>query len=183
MKMNKTKLAGAAAIVASGMLVASTASAAPGDLVVTGGTLGFDGTAPVVSVFAPITLNGQPQLTRATIPTFTVIDARGTSAGWTANLAISDLVNPAGATDTIAATNISLSAATVIDSSTGAAAASVTGNAVASFTSGATTPIVTATAAQSSNGTFLISPKILKVVVPSTAIAGTYATTATLTVA
>jgi hypothetical protein len=171
--MRKTKLAAFAAVVAAGTLIATNATAAPGDLGVGAGTLDFDPAgAPAVGTFAGITLNGQPQLTRADLAPFTIIDARGTGAGWTVNGA-----------STIAATNLSMTAATVIDSSTGIAAVTVTGTAVPSFTSGVATPIVTGTAALTSSGTFLVSPKIIKLVVPATALVGTYATTATLTVA
>jgi hypothetical protein len=179
--MRKTKLAAVAVIVAAGTLIATTANAAPGDLGVGAGTLDFDPAgAPAVGTFAGITLNGQPQLTRASLAPFTIIDARGTGAGWTVNLSIADLVNGAS---TIAATNLSLTAATVIDSSTGIAAVTVTGTPVASFVSATPTPIVTGTAALTSSGTFLVSPKIIKLVVPATSLVGTYTTTATLTVA
>ncbi|MGE3329024.1 MAG: WxL domain-containing protein, partial [Acidimicrobiia bacterium] len=178
--MKKRKLASAAAIALAGTLIATTAHAAPGDLVVTAGPLDFDPAgAPTLGTFAAITLNGQPQLTRAQLPTFTIIDSRGDSSGWAVSLTVSDLVNGAS---TIAATQMSMTAATVIDNSTGAAAASVTGNAVASFTAGSNT-IVTATAAATSNGTFLVSPQLIKLVVPANALAGTYASTATLSVA
>jgi hypothetical protein len=178
--MKKRKLASAAAIALAGTLIATTAHAAPGDLVVTAGTLDFDPAgAPTLGTFAGVTLNGQPQLTRAQIDPFTIIDARGTSAGWTVSMTVSDLVNGAS---TIAATQMSMTAATVIDNSTGAAAVTVTGDAVASFTAGANT-IVTATADAQSNGTFLVSPQLIKLVVPANALAGTYASTATLSVA
>jgi len=179
--MNKTKLATAALIAALATFTGTVANAAPGDLVVTGGTLDFDPAgAPSLGTFAGITLNGQPQLTRAALAPFTIIDARGTSGGWSVSLSIDNLVNGAS---TIAATNLSMTAPTVIDSSTGLAAATVSGVDVASFTAATPTAIVTATGATPSNGTFLISPKILKLVVPADALIGTYTTTATLSVA
>lgn len=179
--MHKTKLAAGAMIVALGTFTSTVANAAPGDLVVTGGTLDFDPAgAPALGTFAGITLNGQPQLTRAALAPFTIIDARGTSGGWSVSLSIDDLVN---GLDTIPATNLSMTAATVIDSSTGAAAATVAGIDVASFVAATPTAIVTAGGSTPSNGTFLVSPKILKLVVPADALIGTYTTTATLTVA
>src|SRR5262245_31971635 len=100
---------GAAALAT--MLVAGPASAAPGDLVVTAGTLDWDGgAAPTISTFDPITLTGVPQLTTLTVAPFTVVDATGSGAGWNVKLTIPNLVNGGS---TILASNISMSAPTV----------------------------------------------------------------------
>ncbi|MCU1430553.1 MAG: hypothetical protein JWL83_4553 [Actinomycetia bacterium] len=159
---------------------AGPAMAAAGDLVVTGGSLGFDPAgAPTVSVFAPITLNGAPQLTTASIAPFTVVDGTGSAAGWHVNLTVGDLVN---AGSTIQASNITMAAPLV---------AGVAGTSPAAFTltaftgvngAGTAVKIISAPATAASQGYFVVSPLPLKVVVPSTAIVGTYATTTVVAV-
>ena len=56
---------------------------------------------PVVGNFGPVTLNGAPQLTTAEIPPFTVVDDSGAGAGWHVTLQVTDfsdgLVLPAQA--------------------------------------------------------------------------------------
>jgi hypothetical protein len=166
---------GAAALAA--VMVAGPASAAPGDLVVTAGTLDWDGgAAPTISAFNPITLTGVPQLTTLTVDPFTVTDATGSAAGWNVLLTIPDLVNGGS---TIPASQISMSAPTVTavgtSDMTGVAAHASAGG----FDSGE--KIVTASATNG-QGMYLVSPFPAKLVVPVDALAGTYASAATIAI-
>jgi hypothetical protein len=166
---------GAAALAA--VMVAGPASAAPGDLVVTAGTLDWDGgAAPTISAFNPITLTGVPQLTTLTVDPFTVVDATGSAAGWNVLLTIPDLVNGGS---TIPASQISMSAPTV----TAVGTSDMTGvDAHASaggFDSGE--KIVTASATNG-QGMYLVSPFPAKLVVPVDALAGTYVSAATIAI-
>jgi hypothetical protein len=166
---------GAAALAA--IVVAGPASAAPGDLVVSAGTLDWDGgAAPTISAFNPITLTGVPQLTTLTVDPFTVVDATGSAAGWNVLLTIPDLVNGAS---TIAASNISMSAPTVAAVGT-SDMTGVAGHASAGgFDAGE--KIVTASATNG-QGMYLVSPFPAKLVVPVDAIVGTYASAATIAI-
>jgi len=56
-------------------------AADPTDVIVTGGSLGIT-TAPTVTNFAPVTLDGTAKTTTATMDAFQVNDARGSGAGW-----------------------------------------------------------------------------------------------------
>jgi hypothetical protein len=166
---------GAAALAA--VMVAGPASAAPGDLVVTAGTLDWDGgAAPTISAFNPITLTGVPQLTTLTVDPFTVVDATGSAAGWNVLLTIPDLVNGG---DTIAASNISMSAPTV----TAVGTSDMTGVAAHASAGGfdAGEKIVTAGATHG-QGMYLVSPFPAKLVVPVDALAGTYVSAATIAI-
>jgi hypothetical protein len=163
------------------LMIAAPAHAAPGDLVITGGTLDFDPTgAPTFSVFSPVTLNGTPQLTSAMITPFTVVDPTGTGAGWHVTLTVPDLTEPVSG-DVIAATNITMSAPVIRgaagSSTTGVTASAVTG---AGLATGVT---IVSAATTSGEGTYLISPRILKVTVPDTAQTGTYASAAIVSIA
>ena len=111
---NKRILGVLSSAVVLALMIAAPAHAAPGDLVITGGTLDFDPTgAPTFSVFSPVTLNGTPQLTSAMITPFTVVDATGTGAGWHAKvLTVPDLTEPVSS-DVIAATNVTMTAPVV----------------------------------------------------------------------
>jgi hypothetical protein len=154
------------------------AHAAAGDLVVTAGTLDFDPTgSPTFSAFGPVTLNGTPQLTSANITPFTVVDATGSGAGWHVLLTVPNLVNGG---DTIAATNITMSAPVVQgaagSSTTGLVESAVTGVGLAAGVTIVSAPLT------DGEGTYLISPRILKVTVPDTAQVGTYTSLAVVTV-
>ena len=183
---NKKRIIGlcSAAIMLAAM-AGAPAHAAPGDLVVSGGTLDFDPTgAPTFSVFSPVTLNGTPQLTSAMITPFTVVDPTGTGAGWHVVLTVPDLVNAAaysGAGDTIAATNVTMSAP-VIRGAAGSLTTGVTASAVTGVGLSTGVTIVSA-ALTDGEGTYLISPRILKVTVPDTAQTGTYASAAVVSIA
>jgi hypothetical protein len=176
--MLRKKLIGvvcAAALAA--VMVAGPASAAPGDLVVTAGTLDWDGgAAPTISAFNPITLTGVPQLTTLTVDPFTVVDATGSAAGWNVLLTIPDLVNGGS---TIPASQISMSAPTV----TAVGTSDMTGVAAHASAGGfdAGEKIVTASATNG-QGMYLVSPFPAKLVVPVDALAGTYVSAATIAI-
>jgi hypothetical protein len=172
---NKKRIFGVAS--AALLLAAMIAAPAHADLLVNAGTLDFDPAgAPTIGDFSAVTLDGTPQLTSLTVDPFTIIDSSGSAAGWHVVLTVPDLVN---GTDTIPASNVSMSAPIV----TPAAGASMTGvTAYASsggFAAGET--IANATAAHG-EGTYLISPRILKLTVPDTALIGTYTTAGTVAV-
>jgi hypothetical protein len=166
---------GAAALLT--VFVAGPASAAPGDLVVTAGTLGFDGGAPTVPVFNPITLTGAPQLASLSIPPFTVNDATGSGAGWNVLLTVPNPTN--GANVISSATNVAMSAPTV--AAVGAGSMGGVTAAAGGATLNAGTKIVVATATNGF-GMYLVSPNPVKVTVPVTAISGTYASAVTVAV-
>jgi hypothetical protein len=176
---NKKRIIGvfSAALMLAAM-VGAPAHAAPGDLVVSAGTLDFDPTgSPTFSVFSPVTLNGTPQLTSANITPFTVVDATGTGAGWHVVLTVPDLVNGG---DTIAATNITMSAP-VVRGAAGSDTSLLTESPVTGVGLAGGVTIVSA-ALTGGEGTYLISPRILKVTVPDTAQVGTYTSAAVVTV-
>ncbi len=159
------------------LAVTAFAPSAGADVGVGAGTLDFDPTgAPSIGSFSSVTLNGTPQLTSLTVAPFTIVDATGSGAGWNVLLTVSDLVNGGS---TITASNVSMSAPVV----TGAGASSLTGVAghasAGGFNSGE--KIVTASAGNGM-GTYLISPRLLKLTVPVTALTGTYSSTATIAV-
>ena len=172
---NKKRIFGVAS--AALLLAALVAAPAHADLLVNAGTLDFDPAgAPVIGDFTAVTLDGTPQLTSLTVDPFTIIDSSGSGAGWNVLLTVPDLVN---GTDTIPASNVSMTAPIV----TSAAGSSMTGVAAHASAGGfaAGEKIVTA-AIGDGEGTYLISPRILKLTVPDTAQVGTYTSAATVAV-
>jgi len=133
------------------------------------GTLDFDPpVAPTIGNFTAVTLTGTPQLTSLSIAPFTIIDDTATLAGWHVLLTIPDLVNGAS---TIAATEVTMDAPSV-QAVAPATMTGVTGNAAAGgFAVGE--KIVTASVGNGA-GTYLISPRIVKLEVPANAVVGTY---------
>ena len=162
----------AAVLVAA--MVAGPAGASV-SLTITAGTLNFDGGAPSIGNFSGVTLNGTPQLTSLTVAPFTVVDATGSGDGWNILLTVPDLSD--GASHTILASNISMTAPTV----TAAATSVMTGVAGHASAGGFNTgeKIVTA-AATDGEGTYLVAPRILKLTIPVTTIAGVYTSAATI---
>ena len=159
------------------LLAAIVAAPAQADLTVIAGTLDFDPAgAPAIGNFTTVTLDGTPQLTSLTVNPFTIIDSTGSASGWNVLLTIPNLVNGG---DTILASNVSMSAPIV----TAAAGASMTGVVAHASAGGfnAGEKIVTAAAAQG-EGTYLVSPRILKLTVPDTALVGTYVSAGTIAV-
>ena len=158
------------------MLAAMVAAPAHADLTVGAGTLDFDPAgAPAIGNFAGVTLDGTPQLTSLTVSPFTIIDSTGSGLGWNVLLTIPDLVNGG---DTITASNVSMSAP-VVSAAAGSSLGGVVAHAGPSFASGV--KIVTASATNG-EGTYLVSPRILKLTVPDTAQVGTYLSAGTIAV-
>jgi len=171
---NKKRFIGVAI---SAVLVTAMISAPAGavTLVITPGTLNFDGGAPAISDFSGVTLNGTPQLTSLSVDPFTVVDATGSGAGWNVLLTIPDLSDGGG--HTIAASNISMTAP-VVTVATTSSITNVVGHASAGgFNAGE--KIVTA-ALGDGEGTYLVAPRILKLTVPVTTFAATYTSAATI---
>jgi len=159
------------------LLAAIVAAPAQADLTVNAGTLDFDPAgAPAIGNFTAVTLDGTPQLTSLTVDPFTIIDSTGSADGWNVLLTIPNLVNGG---DTIAASNVSMSAPIV----TAAAGADMTGVVAHASAGGfnAGEKIVTAGVAHG-EGTYLVSPRILKLTVPDTALVGTYVSAGTIAV-
>jgi hypothetical protein len=181
-------LTGAVAIGAAAILMTTTATAAT-NFVVTAGTLGFDGAAPTLNDFSPITLDGQPQLASAVLDTFTVADATGSAAGWHVTFTSTNLADGSGTPKVIPVSTWLMSAPIVTNAdgttATGATPAGITTSAIAlgSLTAGAPATIVSAATGANGVGTFLVSPKVLKMVVPTSTLVGTGTYTATATVA
>ena len=159
------------------MFAAMVAAPAHADLAVGAGTLDFDPAgAPAIGNFAGVTLDGTPQLTSLTVAPFTIIDSTGSGDGWNVLLTIPSLVN---GTDTLASSNVSMSAP-IVTPAAGSSMTGVAGHASAGgFNAGE--KIVTATAAHG-EGTYLVSPRILKLTVPDTALVGTYVSAGTIAV-
>lgn len=178
--MRTTKLVAASVLTLAALSATTVAHAAP-NISVTAGTLDYDGgVGPSFSAFKAITLNGQPQLTSASLDPFTVIDATGSSAGWHVTIDVSNLVN---GSSTISKGQIWMTQPVVTGASdSDPSAFTLDGIDLGDLTGGAVT-MVSAPAALNSGGTFMISPMILKVVVPGNALAGTYTATGTVTLA
>lgn len=165
---NKKRIFG---VVGAAMLLAALVAApAHADLTVHAGTLDFDPAgAPTIGNFADVTLDGTPQLTSLTVDPFTIIDSTGSADGWNVLLTIPNLVN---GTDTIPASDVSMSAP-IVSPAAGSDMTNVDPH--ASGVTGFTSPVKIVTAAAGSGeGTYLVSPRILKLTVPDTALVGTY---------
>jgi len=174
----KQKLIGVLA--ASALLVSMVggpAHADTSDLIVGGGAgLRVDtaNAAPdaFVGDFSTVTLSGAPQLSSAVITPFTIIDDRGTWAGWHVNVTVGDFSD--GATHTIPADTVVMDAPLVAGSA-GSDASGFTTNGGTDFT--AAVKVISAPADQTSAGTFLVSPLPLRVTVPHDTFAATYHST------
>jgi len=144
-------------------------------LTISAGTLNFDGGAPAIGNFSGVTLNGTPQLTSLTVAPFTVVDATGSGDGWNVLLTVPDLDD--GASHTIAASNISMSAPVV----TAAATSSMTGVAGHASAGGFNAGEKIADASVGNGeGTYLVAPRILKLTIPVTTFAAAYTSAATI---
>ena len=166
------------------------------------------GTFPIISDFTGVHLNGTPQLTSAEIPPFTIIDDSGTGAGWHVTFTLPDftgtnLAHPASLDASGASMNAPVLRAGTADSALGG----VYTTAQVDFTAGQDIVIADpgnlaaggTDAVDHGNGyaplsidgfhhvagmgTYLISPQIVKLVVPDTTIADTYSVTANFTIA
>ncbi len=208
MSMKKKLFAAAAAAALITAVSAGTAFAdgftntsAPG-FTITGGTgPRFDtavagGTSfPTVGNFNSVAMNGTPQLTSASIAPFTVIDDSGTGVGWSVTLTVPNFTDVGG--DVVAAAGAQMNKAVVAAGTADSPMGGVWSNDVGDFTTAK--KIVEADPADTTHnggapfasdgttlvagmGTYLISPQILKLVVPANATAGVYTTTATLAI-
>ena len=178
-------------------LVGTPAHAAT--LTVTGDVLGVDTTYTAANAnatignFQTVTLAGSAQLTSGLIVPFTVIDPRGTAVGWHLQVAVGDFLGTSGtAADTNGAgagtPTYSIPANTVVMDAPlvqGTDAQDTSGWTITGgldFT-GAGIDVVSATATQTSMGTFVVSPLPLRLTVPTNAYAGGYTSVATVTLA
>jgi hypothetical protein len=140
---------------------------------------------PTVNNFNNVTLNGTPQLTAATIDPFVVVDDSGANAGWNVTLQVPIFQNgtdadcATGATASVAATGVSMNppvvaAATADTSMVGVSAAGFT-----DFTAARKIVVATAT---NGEGSYTVSPQLLKLVVPVSTTADDYCTEATIAI-
>jgi hypothetical protein len=164
-----------------------------------------DGVFPTVNDFNDVTLNGTPQLTSATIDPFVVIDDSGSGTGWHVSLTLPNFVGDTP-TNQVDATGASMSPPVVAPGTPGSDMGGVWGRGWHDFTGGRNiveadptdrthnenfgsntstswlgAPIVDGTHV-AGMGTYLISPQILKLVVPVNTHADHYQTTATIAV-
>jgi hypothetical protein len=152
-------------------------------------------TFPTVGAFNDVTMNGTPQLTSASIAPFTVIDDSGTGTGWSVTLTVPNFTDAGG--DVVSATGAQMTAPVVSAGTADSPLGGVFTNDVGDFTTAK--KIVEADPADTTHnggapfasdgttkvagmGTYLVSPQILKLVVPANAVAGAYTATATLAI-
>jgi hypothetical protein len=207
MSMKKKLFAAAAAATLLAAISAAPASAdefsnasAPGFTINAGTGPRFDTAVatgavfPTVGNFANVTMNGTPQLTSATIAPFTVIDDSGTGAGWHVTLLVPDFTSGG---NVLPAAGVQMNAVVVAPGNTDSAMGGVWSDPNVDFTTAKT--IVEADPADTTHnggaplgpdgvakvagvGTYLVSPQILKLIVPANALAGAYTTTATIAI-
>jgi adhesin HecA-like repeat protein len=141
------------------------------------GTLDFDPPgAPTIGDFGGVTLNGSAQLTSLTIEPFGITDSTGSGAGWHIRLTISDLVNGGS---TIAASTLTMDAPAV-SSVNGSDLTNVEGHATTGNL--ATGENIVTAAVGYGMGSYLVSPRPLRLEVPVDARSGTYSGTGSLTI-
>ncbi len=180
---------GTAALVAT--LVGAPAHADNSTLTVNGGSLRVDagdgsGNAGAAHVgnFATVALDGTAQLTTGLIVPFTVIDDRGTAAGWNVTVTVGDFAGTSGAAQ---GASYSIPANTVVmdppkvAGSDGQDTSGWTINGGVDFTGGV--KVISALADQTSMGTFVVSPLPLRLTVPTNAYAGGYTSTTSVVLA
>jgi hypothetical protein len=151
---------------------------------------------PTVGNFNDVTMNGTPQLTSAAIDPFTIIDDSGSGAGWHVTLLVPDFTDGVPA-DVVDASGAQMNDAVVAGANTDSAMGGVWADPIVDFTAAKT--IITADPSDVAHnggaplgpdgvttvagmGTYLVSPQILKLVVPADSIAGAYTTTATIAI-
>jgi hypothetical protein len=148
---------------------------------------------PSVGNFNNVTMNGTPQLTSAVIAPFTVIDDSGSGVGWHVTLLVPDFDDGGTPANVVDASGVQMNAPVVSSGGTNSVMGGVSSAANVDFTSAKS--IVTAdpgaggapvgpdgSTTVAGMGTYLVSPQILKLVVPANAIAGAYSTTATIAI-
>lgn len=153
---------------------------------------------PTVGNFNDVAMNGTPQLTSAAIDPFTVIDDSGDGSGWHVTLTVPDFsdgvaVHP----HLVDASGAQMNAAVVAGGNADSVMGGVWADPIVDFTSAQT--IITASPADVAHnggaplgpdgfttvagmGTYLVSPQLLKLVVPANSYAAAYTTTATIAI-
>jgi hypothetical protein len=184
-------------VAVGGVVLAPVAGAAGGpigggpdapksDLTVNANGVAFDtGSAPAVSDFTDVTLNGSPQLSSAQIDPFGVADMQGdqTTGGWNVTISATDLSD---GSHTIDAGNLTM-VAPAVAGTFGADPSTITETPVnyGDMSSAAAVKIVSAPVTQP-GGTYLVSPGPLKLYVAQdvikTAANTPYQTTVTVAV-
>ncbi len=152
---------------------------------------------PTVGNFNNVTMNGTPQLTSAVIAPFTVIDDSGSGAGWHVTLLLPNFADAATPAHVVSATGAQMNAPVVAAANTDSVMGGVWASPNVDFTSAKTlvhadpadlthsggAPVgpdgVTTVAGM---GTYLVSPQILKLIVPANSIAASYTSAATIAI-
>lgn len=149
---------------------------------------------PTVGNFNNVAMNGTPQLTSAAIAPFTVIDDSGSGAGWHVTLLVPDFASGA---NVLPAAGVQMNAVVVAAGNTDSLMGGVWADPNVDFTTAKTIAVADPGDATHNGGaplgpdgvtpvagmgTYLISPQILKLIVPANAIAGAYTTTATIAI-
>ncbi len=162
------------------------------DTAVAGGTI-----YPTVGNFNNVTMNGTPQLTSAVIAPFTIIDDSGTGAGWSVSLLVPNFSDGGTPANIVPAAGVEMNAPVVAAANAQSLMGGVWSNPNVDFTTAK--KIVDAdptdlthnggapvgpdgTDKVAGMGTYLVSPQILKLVVPANAVAGAYTSTATIAI-
>jgi hypothetical protein len=155
---------------------------------------------PTVGNFNDVQMNGSPQLTSAVIAPFTVIDDSGTGVGWTVTLTVPPFHDGATPNNVVPATGVQMNAPVVAAGNSDSDMGGVWGHDNVDFTGGQV--IVEANPADTTHndggtgaplgpdgtthvagmGTYLVSPQILKLVVPANAVAASYTTAAVIAI-
>jgi hypothetical protein len=160
---------------------------------------------PTVNDFGDVTMNGTPQLTSATIPPFTIIDDSGSGAGWNVTFTLPDFADTNANGNAVDASGASMNAPVLRAGTADSALGGVYTQSGVDFTAGVKVVIADpgnfnpggtdlvnhgngfAPVVDGVNvagmGTYLISPQIVKLVVPSNTHADDYQTTANFTIA
>ena len=153
---------------------------------------------PTVGNFNNVTMNGTPQLTSAVIAPFTVIDDSGSGAGWHVTLLVPNFADATAVHPyTIPAANAQMNAAVVAAGNVDSPMGGVWADPNVDFTSAKTIAVADPTDVAHNGGaplgedgfthvagmgTYLVSPQILKLIVPANAHASAYTTTATIAI-
>ena len=150
---------------------------------------------PTVGNFNNVTMNGTPQLTSAAIAPFTVVDDSGAGAGWNVTLTVPNFTTGGLTPKTLVATGMTMNPPVLAAGTAGSNLGGVWTSGYTDFTTAK--KIVHADPADLTHnggaptvdgvtvagmGTYLISPQILKLVVPVNTHAAAYSTTATIAV-
>jgi|tagenome__1003787_1003787.scaffolds.fasta_scaffold20700217_1 hypothetical protein len=171
------------AVVAASILVTVFAAApATGDPRLDDGS---GGSAPPISGFGNVALNGTPQLATASIAPFLVIDDSGALGGWNVTLLAPTFRNGTGAdcatgsTATIDATTLSMGAPVVRPAD---GLTSMLGVTSAGFTDFTTARKIVVADVGHGDGTYTVAPQILKLTVPASVYAENYCTEITVSI-